>query len=105
MATNSENKGKIIVNLKDLRAIIATAEDLLKEIENRERITAKVRASANESATMYKHNYVKIDAASLTKACEELETETRRGVTELRTMINGLGKTIEGYIEIEDLFS
>ena len=105
MATNTENKGKIMVDLKDLRKVKAAAEDLLKEIEARDKITTKVRASANDSARMHKQNYVKNDVAGLIKACDELETETRRGSVELRTMINGITKTIEGYIEIENLYS
>ncbi|MCL2146445.1 MAG: DUF2974 domain-containing protein [Synergistaceae bacterium] len=93
---------KISVNFGQMRKARATVEDLQNEIQSRVKITVKVREMANEAKRQYsQYYYVQKDADDVMKACEKLEADTRKVAEELRKMGYGLGKVVEGYIELE----
>jgi hypothetical protein len=95
--------GRIAVNLKDLREMRSAAEDLLNELSSHRHtdMIADARKRARDAKSRYTQSYVHTEANGVLKECDEFEFHRSNAINNLRTMVNALGKTIDGYITLE----
>ena len=97
---------KIAVNLKNLKKQKESAEYLLEEMCKHKHVNviSSARAEANMALRQYTESYVISYANMVLKLCDELETVRNRAYNGLHTEIEGLGKVINGYLELESSF-
>ena len=53
----------------------------------------------------FNQSYVRSDANAVLRVCTELEAARNRACADLRTEIYGLGKVIDGYLDLERSFA
>ena len=105
--TASTSGSRIAVNIKDLKKLKKSAEDLLNEIcaAKHTNAIAQARSEAKRALSQYSQSYVRSDANAVLRACDELEIARNRACADLRTEIYGLGKVIDGYLNLESSFA
>ena len=98
--------GRASVNIKSLRELKRAAEDLLNELlkPQHTNVIRQARTHANNAINRHNQSYVRSDANNIFTVCNELETARSRVCADLRTEIFGLGKVIDGYLELEASF-
>ena len=98
--------GRVSVNIKALRELKRTAEDLLNELlkPQHANVIRQARTHANNAINRHDQSYVRSDANNIFTVCNELETARSRVCADLRTEIYGLGRVIDGYLELESSF-
>jgi hypothetical protein len=99
MGSTSENSARIRVNLAVLRKMKIALEDIREETFKpvSSNLISRARANANEVKSRQSQFYAQSAAKAVMEACDELESARRKALEDLRTMIYGLEKAIEGY--------